>query len=158
LDTAIIVGVMIGSVVAIALVFGKTVLSVAWTGNDTKRRTAVQNGNKNKIVQEHLQEKNEISRMKGFSKLGKDNDNRITSYSKKPKDFNSLLNKEVSTCDNVTIGSISALNNGLMFIVYAPQNIKYEIPTYFIRQHDQNSVLVDISAADLEYYKPKISF
>jgi hypothetical protein len=37
LDTAIIVGVMIGSVVAIALVFGKTVLSVAWTGNDTKR-------------------------------------------------------------------------------------------------------------------------
>jgi hypothetical protein len=118
----------------------------------------VQNGNKNKIVQEHLQEKNEISRMKGFSKLGKDNDNRITSYSKKPKDFNSLLNKEVSTCDNVTIGSISALNNGLMFIVYAPQNIKYEIPTYFIRQHDQNSVLVDISAADLEYYKPKISF
>jgi hypothetical protein len=158
LDTAIIVGVMIGSVVAIALVFGKTVLSVAWTGNDTKRRTAVQNGNKNKIVQEHLQEKNEISRMKGFSKLSKDNDNRITSYSKKPKDFNSLLNKEVSTCDNVTIGSISALNNGLMFIVYAPQNIKYEIPTYFIRQHDQNSVLVDISAADLEYYKPKISF
>jgi hypothetical protein len=158
LDTAIIVGVMIGSVVAIALVFGKTVLSVAWTGNDTKRLTAVQNGNKNKIVQEHLQEKNEISRMKGFSKLSKDNDNRITSYSKKPKDFNSLLNKEVSTCDNVTIGSISALNNGLMFIVYAPQNIKYEIPTYFIRQHDQNSVLVDISAADLEYYKPKISF
>jgi hypothetical protein len=158
LDTAIIVGVMIGSVVAIALVFGKTVLSVAWTGNDTKKLTAVQNGNKNKIVREHVQEKNEFSRMKGFSKLNKDNDNRITSYSKKPKDFNSLLNKEVSTCDNVTIGSISALNNGLMFIVYAPQNIKYEIPTYFIRQHDQNSVLVDISAADLEYYKPKISF
>jgi hypothetical protein len=158
LDTAIIVGVMIGSVVAIALVFGKTVLSVAWTGNGTKKLTAVQNGNKNKIVRELVQEKNEFSRMKGFSKLNKDNDNRITSYSKKPKDFNSLLNKEVSTCDNVTIGSISALNNGLMFIVYAPQNIKYEIPTYFIRQYDQNSVLVDISAADLEYYKPKISF
>ncbi len=136
----------------------KQYLSVAWTGNDTKRLTAVQNGNKNKIVQEHLQEKNDTSRMKGFSKLNKDNNNQITSYAKKPKDFNSLLNKEVSTCDNVTIGSISALNNGLMFIIHAPQNIKYEIPTYFIRQHDQNSVLVDISAADLEYYKPKISF
>jgi len=48
LDAAIIVGVMIGSVVAIALVFGKTVLSVAWTGNDTKRLTSAQNGNKNK--------------------------------------------------------------------------------------------------------------
>ncbi|MGB8642143.1 MAG: hypothetical protein WCD28_07635, partial [Nitrososphaeraceae archaeon] len=157
LDTAIIVGVMIGSVVAIALVFGKTVLSVAWTGNDTKRLTAVQNGNKNKIVQEHLQEKNEISRMKGFSKLSKDNDNRITSLPRSQKVL-TLLNKEVSTCDNVIIGSISALNNGLMLIIHAPQNIKYEIPTYFVRQHGQNSVLVDISAADLEYYKPKISF
>lgn len=147
---------MIGSVVAIALVFGKTVLSVAWTGNDTKRLTSAQNGNKNKIVQEHLQEKNDISRMKGFSKL--DNDNRITSYAKKSKGFDSLLNKEVSTCDNVIIGNISALHNGLMFIIYAPQNIKYEIPTYFVRQYDQNSVLVDISAGDLEYYKPKISF
>lgn len=146
---------MIGSVVAIALVFGKTVLSVAWTGNDTKRLTSAQNGNKNKIVQEHLQEKNDISRMKGFSKL--DNDNRITSYAKS-KGFDSLLNKEVSTCDNVIIGNISALHNGLMFIIYAPQNIKYEIPTYFVRQYDQNSVLVDISAGDLEYYKPKISF
>ncbi|MGH9964089.1 MAG: hypothetical protein ACRD5E_04585 [Nitrososphaeraceae archaeon] len=75
MDTAIIVGVMIGSVVAIALVFGKTVLSVAWTENDTKRLTSAQNGNKNKIVQEHLQEKNDTSRMKGFSKLSKDNDN-----------------------------------------------------------------------------------
>jgi hypothetical protein len=75
LDTAIIVGVMIGSVVAIALVFGKTVLSVAWTENDTKRLTSAQNRNKNKIVQEHLQEENDTSRMKGFSKLSKDNDN-----------------------------------------------------------------------------------
>lgn len=66
---------MIGSVVAIALVFGKTVLSVAWTGNDTKRLTSAQNRNKNKIVQEHLQEENDTSRMKGFSKLSKDNDN-----------------------------------------------------------------------------------
>jgi hypothetical protein len=69
-----------------------------------------------------------------------------------------LLNEEVFKCDNVTIGSISALNNGLMCIIYAPQNIKYEIPTYFVRQHDQYSVLIDISAEDLEYYKPKMSF
>ncbi|MGH9978149.1 MAG: hypothetical protein ACRD8Z_20310 [Nitrososphaeraceae archaeon] len=74
MDTAIIVGVMIGSVVAIALVFAKTVLSVAWTGNDTKRLTSAQNRNKNKIVQEHLQEENDTSRMKGL-KLSKDKDN-----------------------------------------------------------------------------------
>lgn len=156
MDTAIIVGVVIGSVVAMALVFGKTVLSVAWTGNDTKRLTAEQSGNKNKIVQEHLQEKNDISRKKVFSKLN--NDNRRSSYAKKSKKVLTLLNKEVFTCDNVIIENISALHNGLMFIIYAPQNIKYEIPMYFVRQQDQNSVLVDICAGDLEYYKPKISF
>lgn len=149
---------MMGSVVAIALVFGKTVLSVAWTGNDTKRLTAVQSENKDKIVQQHLQDKNDVSRNNAFPKLGRGNDNRVSSYLEKSKGLDSLLNKEVSTCDNVSIGSISALHNGLMFIFYAPQNMKYEIPTYFVRQYDQNSVLVDISAGDLEHYKPKVSF
>jgi hypothetical protein len=37
LDTAIIVGVVIGSVVAMVLVFGRTVLNVAWTGNSTSK-------------------------------------------------------------------------------------------------------------------------
>jgi hypothetical protein len=37
LDTAIIVGVVIGSVVAIVLVFAKTVLGVAWTGKSVRK-------------------------------------------------------------------------------------------------------------------------
>jgi hypothetical protein len=45
LDTAIIVGVIIGSVVAMALVFGKTVLGVAWTGNGVKRVNVGESGN-----------------------------------------------------------------------------------------------------------------
>ena len=44
MDTTIIVGVIIGSVVAIILVFGKTVFRVAWTGNNrSKSKKRVQN-------------------------------------------------------------------------------------------------------------------
>ena len=74
MDTAIIVGVMIGSVVAIALVFGKTVLSVAWTGKDTNRWTAVQSGSQNKIVEDHSREKNSDSTKKAFANLNKSNE------------------------------------------------------------------------------------
>jgi hypothetical protein len=158
LDTAIIVGVIVGSVVAIALVFGKTVLGVAWTGNGTKRVTAVESGNENKIIQQGMQDKNEVSIKKASSISSKDTGDRISSHVEKSKGLGSLLNKKVSTCDNVATGSISALQNGLMFISCAPLNMKYEIPTYFVRQYDQNSVLIDISARDLEHYRPQISF
>jgi len=158
LDTAIIVGVVIGSVVATALVFGKTVLGVAWTGNGAKRLTVVESGKKNKIIQQDMKGNNEVSIKKTSSKLSKGTGDRISSHVVESRGLDSLLNKEVSTCDNVAIGSISALQNGLMFISCAPLNIKYEIPTYFVRQYDQNSVLVDISAGDLEHYRPQISF
>ena len=72
MDTAIIVGVIVGSVVAIALVFGKTVLGVAWTGNGTKRVTAVESGNENKIIQQGIQDKNEVSIKKASSISSKD--------------------------------------------------------------------------------------
>jgi hypothetical protein len=71
LDTAIIVGLMIGSVVAIALVFGKTVLSVAWTGKVYCRWTAVQSGTQNKIVEGHPRGKNYDSTKKAFANLNK---------------------------------------------------------------------------------------
>jgi hypothetical protein len=157
LDTAIIVGVIIGSVVAIALVFGKIVLGVAWTGNGAKRATVIESGNKNNIIQQHMLEKNDAS-IKKTSTSSKATGDQISSQVKKTKDLESLLNREVSTCDNVAIGSISALQNGLMFISCAPLNIKYEIPTYFVRKCDQNSVLIDISAGDLEHYRPQTSF
>lgn len=103
MDTAIIVGVIIGSVVAIALVFGKTVLGVAWTGNGAKRVTLVESANKNNIIRQHIQDKNDVSIKKtSNSELSREADNLISSQVEKPQDHESLLNKEVTTCDNVT--------------------------------------------------------
>jgi hypothetical protein len=153
LDTAIIVGVMIGSVVAIALVFGKTVLSVAWTGNDTKRLTSAQNRNKNKIVQEHLQEENDTSRMKGFSKLSKDNDNWITSYSKKSKGF-----------DSVKQGSFQVTIDGsdLNTFAYDITNAKVQSNLFGIEVPEDNILGISaqnisgIAAGDWVFLKPSV--
>jgi hypothetical protein len=102
LDTAIIVGVVMGSVVAIALVFGKTVLGVAWTA---KRVTLVENANKNNIIQQHIQDKNDVSIKETSNlELSRAADKLISSQVEKPQDLDSLLNKEVTTCDNVAIG------------------------------------------------------
>jgi hypothetical protein len=106
-----------------------------------------------------MQDKDEVSNgQASSSELSKDAGNWVSSHVEKPKGLESLLNKEVSTCDNVAIRSISALENGWMFIICTPLNRKYEIPTYFVMQYDQNSVLVDICAGDLEHYRPQISF
>jgi hypothetical protein len=158
LDTAIIVGVMIGSVVAIVLVFGKTVLGIAWTENDTCKLKAIRTRNRNRVVQEHLQHTDDDTRRKVFSNQDQNKNEKSKKslqVEEKSNNFDSLLNKEVSTCDNVIIGSINAVHNGLMIIIFAPQSKRYEIPTYYVREHDQNSVLVDISAGDLEHYKPQ---
>ena len=154
MDTAIVVGVIMGSVVAIALVFGKTVLGVAWTGNGAKRPSVQKSGNDNKIIEQHKQDENGVLFKDTSSKLSKDTYNRISSHVDKSTGLDSFLNKKVSTCDNVTMGSISALQNGLMYITCAPLGVRYEIPMYFVRQYDQNSILVDISAGDLEHYSP----
>ena len=100
MDTTIIVGVgaIMGSVVAIALVFGKTVLGVAWTGSGAKRVTAVESGNKDNIFQQHMQNKNDVSiKITSTSNLSKAAEKQV----ERTKDLESLLNKEVSTCDSV---------------------------------------------------------
>ncbi len=149
MDTAIIVGVIIGSVVAMVLVFGKTVLGVAWTGKSThKSKKPAQNPSEvfsTNDLGKVLLYKSQNENWKGLESKNKSND------------FDSLLNKEVFTCDGTLIGCISSLQNGLMVISYAPEGIRYEIPAYYLRQRSQNNVLVDISARDLQHYESHVA-
>lgn len=54
MDTAIIVSVVIGSVVAMALVFAKTVLGVAWTDKSARRVGVSEVSNQNGVMNEYL--------------------------------------------------------------------------------------------------------
>ena len=57
MDTTIIVSVMIGSVVAIALIFSKVVLGVAWTGKNVGKFRNNRNSSHNDFIQANLGKK-----------------------------------------------------------------------------------------------------
>ena len=146
MDTTIIVGVIIGSVVAIILVFGKTVFRVAWTGNNrSKSKKRAQN--QSEVI-------STINPAKVLLDEGQKEDGKGLESRNKSNDFDSLVDRDVFACDGALIGSISSLQNELM-VIYSRERIRFEIPTYYIRQKTQTNVLVDISARDLQHYKPQ---
>lgn len=128
------------------LVFGKTVFSVAGTGNNgSKSKKRAQNQSEviptvdsGKVLLDESQEEDG----KGWESRNKSND------------FDSLVDRDVFACDGALIGSISSLQNELM-VIYNRERIRFEIPTYYIRQRIQTNVLVDISARDLHHYEPQ---
>ena len=75
---------------------------------------------------------------------------------KKANNIDSLVNKQVLTCDNVTVGNIHAIHNNMIDIEGLSENKRYEISTYYIRQNLHNSVLLDIRSSDLEHYNPQV--
>ena len=152
MDTAIIVGVIIGSVVAMVLIFGKTVLSVAWTGKSVRRIGILEISNLNGGTQRYLTNTNnnpkkELHLMRTPSEKSRE--------VKKADIIGSLMNKQVLTCDNVTVGNIHAIHNN-MIDIEGLENIRYEISTYYVRQNLHNSVLLDIRSSDLEHYNPQV--
>lgn len=159
MDTAIIVGVIIGSVVAMVLVFGKIVLGVAWTENSARKLKVNQNRTVNRGVHEHGQDTDHLrsgaSLNQSENQIEKSKEH--VQVQDKSKDFGSLINKEVSTCDRVKIGSVYAIHNRLMIIIDASQGKRYEIPTYYVRETSQDTALIDISVRDLEHYKPQVT-
>ncbi len=152
MDTAIIVGVIVGSVVAMVLVFAKTVLGVAWTGKSARRVGISETSNQNGVTQEYLANSNNPGKELRSSEVTSEKAVDV----KKADTIGSLINKQLSTCDNVTIGNIHTVHNGMMVIESLPQDRTYEIPTYYVRQNLHNNVLVDICASDLEHYKPHV--
>lgn len=158
MDTAIIVGLIIGSVVAMVLVFGKIVLGVAWTENNTRKLKMNQNRTVNRTVHEHGQD---IHHLRSTSLNQSENQNEtsgeLVQLQDEAKDLGSLIKKEVSTCDRVKIGSVYTIHNRLMIIIDPSQGKRYEIPTYYVRETNQDTVLIDISVGDLEHYKPQVT-
>lgn len=137
---------MVGAVVAIILVFGKTVFRVAWTGNNvSKSKKRAQN--QSEII-------STIDSGKVLLDEGQKEDGKGLESRNKSNNFDSLVNRNVFACDGALIGSISSLQNELM-VIYNRERIRFEIPTYYIRQRSQTNVLVDISARDLQHYEPQ---
>jgi hypothetical protein len=150
LDTAIIVSVMIGSVVAMALVFAKVVLGVAWTGKSKGKFNTPQISNHNNIIQ-NLPKKADIETT--VPTYAAANQELTATKNPKTNKFYLLVNKHAYTCDNLVIGNISSVLNGMLIIGNSiSKDIRYEIPIYYIRQNLQSHIIMDIPSKDLEHY------
>lgn len=155
MDTAIVVSVMIGSVVAIALVFASEVLGIAWTGKNIKMLRNTRIDGHDDFIQANLRNKSDSERFVLMYPVGQ---KLAAKKESKASKFDSLINKKVYTCDNEIIGSIDSVYNGMLIIIThsISRGTKYKIPFYYIRQNYQTSLVMDVCAKDLDRYSPQL--
>lgn len=173
MDTAIIIGVIIGSVATLVLVFGKMVLGVAWTENGTREHEMIQTRNRYAAVQEHLHhadnrerkvslKQNENNQKSVQVEVNSDSQIKTKSKSKsqttvqfkRSSNLNDLINKRVKTCDLMDVGCVIGIDNQSMTVLNHNKQ-EYAIPTYYIREYDEQNVLIDTSIQYLYHYETK---
>jgi hypothetical protein len=68
--------------------------------------------------------------------------------------WNELINKKVKTCEMVDVGRIIGIDKQSMTVLNKSKQ-EYVIPTYYIREYNQENVVIDISIRYLYHYKPE---
>ena len=153
-DTKILIATAIGSSLTRVLLFGKTVLSVDWW-----KKYIFANFENGRRRQKQQQQKSEDTRMTFAS-----NHNITESKSqsvvqvKKLSKWNGnydLINKKVISCEMIDIGCISTVENQFMTIIGNGRSgqQQYAIPTYYVREHDNERVFIDTSVRYLDRYQ-----
>lgn len=159
MDTAIIVGVVIGSVVAMVLVFAKTVLGVAWTG---KNRRRLETGSSQNRIQNRLEQEYSVNTNNSESGLRLNKiHNQMSTGEQKVAVVDSLINKQVPTSDNMAIGNVHSVHTGMIVIVRNESSVqqeRYKISIYYVLRNYEDYVLLDICANDLGHYIPQIAY
>jgi hypothetical protein len=143
-----------------ALLFAGTVLSFKWwrlivvpryikNRNNSIKEKQQSSVNNSKRVSNHEAIDSE-GRMKSKSK-SKSKSKTLT-LNRLFSNWGELLNKQAKTCDMVEFGQVIAIDKQSMTVLNEAGQ-EYVIPTYYIREYDQESVITDISARYLYHYK-----
>jgi len=146
----------IGSSLTLVLLFWKTVLSVKWwkkyiiftnseTGRKRQEQQELEDANRTFTSNHHITQSKSQSLVQ-VKKLSKWND-----------DDYDLINKKVISCEMVDIGYISMVENQFKTIIRngRRRQQQYVIPTYYVREHDNERVLIDTSVRYLDRYQVK---
>ena len=164
MDTAIIVGVVIGSVVAMVLVFAKTVLGNAWTGKSARKSRMILTTAQERLyraddsadkafIKQNEKDHNSVQVGTELNTQNKRNSSSQTHVQVRQRsDPNGLINKKVKTCDFIEVGHIIAIDKQSM-TVSRPTEQEYVIPTYYIREYDNENVIIDVSIRYLYRYE-----
>jgi hypothetical protein len=139
---------MIGSSLAIALLFAATVLSFKWWKmivihrhhRSKKNQQKKQDSNRELIPQHKIVEvKSQSQKLVQLKRMS---------------NWNELINKKVKTCEMVDVGRIIGIDKQSMTVLHESKQ-EYVIPTYYIREYNQENVVIDISIRYLYHYKPE---
>jgi hypothetical protein len=152
-DTKILIATAIGSSLTRVLLFGKTVLSVDWW-----KKYIFANFENGRGIQEQEQQKSEDANMTfGSNHNITESKSQSLVQVKKLSKWNGnhdLINKKVISCEMVDIGCIITVENQFMTIIpNAAKQQQYVIPTYYVREHDKERVLIDTSVRYLDRYQ-----
>ena len=140
-----------GSILTVVQLFDKTVLSVKWwkkynniKGEDGKSR-------------QRQKQKSESSMSSYTSNqiIVGSNSQPVMQVKLSKWNNNDLINKKVLSCEMIDIGYIRSIENHLMTILggKAGRQDEYSIPTYFVREFDNEKVIIDTSARYLYHYQ-----
>jgi hypothetical protein len=152
-DTKILIATAIGSSLTRVLLFGKTVLSVDWwkkyifANSENGRRRQEQEQQKSEDANMTFGSNHNITESKSQSLV------QVKKLSKWNENYD-LINKKVISCEMVDIGYVSTVENKFMTIICnGAKQQQYVIPTYYVREHDKERVLIDTSVRYLDRYQ-----
>jgi uncharacterized protein YpmS len=136
---------LVGASLTIALLFVTTVLSLKWREPFAIHRRK-KKSNEISINQEQIH-----ATRKTNSK------SQTLVQFKHISSLNELINKKVETCEMIDIGHVISIDKQAMSVLHESKQ-QYVIPTYFIREYNQEYVVTDISIRYLYHYKPEQEF
>jgi hypothetical protein len=153
-DTKILIATAIGSSLTRVLLFGKTVLSVDWwkkyifANSENGRRRQEQEQQKSEDANMTFGSNHNITESKSQSLV------QVKKLSKWNENYD-LINKKVISCEMIDIGCVSTVENQFMTIIRNGRSgqQQYVIPTYYVREHDKERVLIDTSVRYLDRYQ-----
>jgi hypothetical protein len=159
-DTKIFTASALGSGLTAALLFGRTVLSIkSWKKNGfAKSQNVRQVQEQQKREQQKLEDANIA-----FASSSRTTEPKSQSLIQVQKEKLSKLNydyfknKKVLTCEMVDIGYVTMVENQFMTVIRngRGRQLQYVIPTYYVRECDNERVVIDTSVRYLNRYQIK---
>jgi len=162
-----VVTIMVGASLTIALLFATTVLSLKWWKTFAIHRRKKNSSDKISINQDQTHANRKAAF--GPSRTTTDTINSNVQIKTKSKSqtlvqfkrissLNELVNKKVKTCEMLDIGHVINIDKQSMTVLHESKQQQYVIPAYFIREYNQEYVVIDISIRYLYHYKPEQAF
>jgi len=162
-DTKILIVNAIGSSLTTALLFGRTVLSVKWWKKYVFTNSQYRSGRQEHVQEEQKQQKLEDANMTFTSSHHHHHMTQSKSQSvvhvereKLSKwNYDYFKNKKVFTCEMVDIGFVTMVENQFMTITCngRSRQRQYVIPTYYVREYDNEGIFIDTSVRYLDRYQ-----